>query len=255
MRPRLTLVCLLASLAPFSLLAQEPSPPKFPVGGPIAPKEKPPVGPAPTADDFESVEKLRTLRTEYQATLEKLYKYYAANNEREKAEAAAEELKQWHRINKYPYRLELDVPPPSLQPTYNVPEANALFKRAMEFKDHGIGTEAADNQRRAELLLQQLLATYPQCDKISRAAYQLGDIYENPPFSQKRRAAAYFERVYQWDPRTNTDARLRAARLYDKAGLDRLRAVEIYKAILNNETDANMIVEAERRIAVLTGKK
>jgi TolA-binding protein len=211
--------------------------------------------PASPASDLEMVEKLRVVRSDYQATLEKLYRFYTANNDRERADAAAEELKQFHRMNKYPYRLELDVPPPTLEPRYNVPDANELYKRAMYYKDRGIGSELADNQRRAELLLQQLLTTYPQCDKIDRAAYQLGDLYENPPFGQKRRAAAYFERVYQWNPRTGTDARMRAARIYDKAGLDRTRAIEIYKAVLNNETDAGVLAEAEKRVAVLTGRK
>jgi len=36
----------------------------------------------------------------------------------------------------------------------------------MTYKDKGWGNDYLDNQRRAELLFQQLLSTYPQSDKI-----------------------------------------------------------------------------------------
>ena len=74
------------------------------------------------------------------------------------------------------------------------------------------GTEYIDNQRRAELLFQQLLTNYPQSDKIDDAAYQLGDIYESKAYKQYRRAAWYFERCVQWNTNTQFDARLRAGR-------------------------------------------
>ena len=77
----------------------------------------------------------------------------------------------------------------------------------MKFKDKGWGQDYIDNQHRAELLFQQLLTNYPQSDKISDAAYQLGDIYESKAFRQYERAAAYFERCFQWNPKTHFDAR------------------------------------------------
>ena len=83
----------------------------------------------------------------------------------------------------------------------------------MSYKDKGWGTDYIDNQRRAELLLQQLLSDHPQSDKISDAAYQLGDLYESKAFKQYDRAAHYFERCFEWNPKTQFDARLRAARL------------------------------------------
>ena len=76
------------------------------------------------------------------------------------------------------------MPPPTLQANYNIPEANELYRRAMAYKDKGWGNDYIDNQRRAELLLQQLLTNYPQSDKIGDAAYQLGDIYESKAYKQ-----------------------------------------------------------------------
>jgi hypothetical protein len=102
------------------------------------------------------------------------------------------------------------------------------------------------------LLLQQLLTLYPQSDKIGDAAYQLGDIYESKAYKQYRRAALYFERCFQWNPTTQFDARMRAARIYDRQLMDRNRSVEIYREITTHETDPSRIAEATKRLAELS---
>ncbi len=51
------------------------------------------------------------------------------------------------------------------------------------------------------------------------------------------------------------DARLRAARLYDKQLMDRNRAAELYREVTTHETDAKRIAEAEKRLVELSGKK
>src|SRR5262249_6488405 len=166
--------------------------------------------------DIPLVEKLLAARKEYQASLEALRTHYAAAGEVERMRWAEEELRQYHRIAKQAYRLELDVPVPTLRGDHNIAEANELYRRALTYKDKGWGTDYIDNQRRAELLFQQILTNYPQSDKIDDAAYQLGDIYESKANKMYRRAAVYYERCFQWNPQTQFDARLRAARLYDK---------------------------------------
>jgi hypothetical protein len=205
--------------------------------------------------DVEMVERLITARHEYQMILENLRAHYIATGDIEHARWAEEELVGFHRIPKHPYRLELDLPPPTLQGNTHIPEANDLYRRAMVFKDKGWGTDYGDNQRRAELLFQQLLTNYPQSDKISDAAYQLGDIYESKAFRQFDRAAGYFERCFQWNSKTQFDARLRAARLYDRYLNERNHAIEIYKEVTTRETDAKRIEEAQRRLAELGTKK
>src|SRR5262249_11676574 len=149
-----------------------------------------------------------------------------------------DELKQFHRMSHPPYRLDLDVPNPKLQPLYNEPEANDLYRRALSFKDRGLDSEYTDNQKRAELLLQELLTRYPQSNRISDAAYMLGDIYESRAFRQLERAAAYYERCFQWNPNTHFEARLRAAKLYDHELKDRPRAIELYRMVLDYETSS-----------------
>jgi hypothetical protein len=211
--------------------------------------------PAQGAGDIELVEKLLAARLQYQRALEKLRLYYINVGDVERSRWAEEELKQYHLIAKQAFRLDLDVPPPTLQATQNIPEANRIYQRAMAYKDRGWGNDYLFNQRRAELLFQQILSQYPQCDKIGDAAYQLGDIYESKAYRQYRRSAQYYERCFQWHGHTHFDARLRAARLYDKQLLDRGRAIELYREVKNHETDAKQIQEAEKRLAELSGSR
>jgi hypothetical protein len=213
---------------------------------PAAPKSK---------SDVEMVERLIAARKEYQSILETLRAHYIATGDIERARWAEEELLQFHRIGKQAFDLSLDVPPPTLRGDYNVPEANDLYRRAMTFKGKGWSTDYVDNQRRAELLFQRLLTEHPQSDKISDTAYQLGDLYEGSAYKQYARAAAYFERCFQWNPKTQHDARLRAARLYDRTLNDRNRAIQLYKDITTHETDPKRIDEATRRLTELGAKK
>jgi len=216
--------------------------------------EPPPKGPPaknPTSD-IELVEKLNGTRKQYQITLEQLRQHYLRVGDIEKSKWAEDELKQYHRVLKYAYRLDIDVPVPTLQAKQNIPEANDLFREAMMYKDKGFGTDAMDNQRRAEILFQRLLDKYPESDKIGETAYQLGDIYEKyRPSPQFPRAAVYFERSFQWNRVGNSDARLRAAKLYDKQISDREKAKALYKEILTHDTDNARIAEARKRLEEL----
>jgi hypothetical protein len=208
---------------------------------------------SPYKSDLELVEKLLVVRHDYQVTLEQLRAHYMAVGDPERAKWAEEELIQYHRIPKQAFRLELDVPPPTLHGTTNVPAANKRYTRAIGFKDKGWGTDFIDNQRRAELLFQEILTQYPQSNRISDTAYQLGDIYEGKPYKQYRRAALYFERCFQWNPATQLDARIRAARLYDRHLLDRTKATEIYKEAAGHEVDPRRVDEANKRLTELSG--
>jgi tetratricopeptide (TPR) repeat protein len=253
---RPALVALGFALALPTLLPAQSTQPTQPTASPSpTPKVRPSPPPPAKPSDVESVERLLAARREYQTSLELLRQHYISAGDIEKARWAEEELIQFHRIAKQPYRLDLDVPPPNLQALHNYPEANELFRRAMQFKDHGWGSDYVDNQRRAELLFQQILSNYPQSDKISDTAYQLGDIYESRAYKQYGRAASYFERCFQWNPKTNLDARLRAARLYERSLNERARAIEIYREIVQHETDQKRVEEAQARLVALAGKK
>jgi TolA-binding protein len=211
----------------------------------------PPSG-AGVAPEVNNVKRVIAARREYQASLESLRTLYANNGDTEKIKWAEDEIKQFHRVPKHAYVLDLDVPGPGLRAEQNIPGANDLYRRAMEFKDRGFGNDYTDNQIRAELLFQQLINQYPTSNKNSDAAYQLGDIYESKAFRQYRRAASYFERCFQWNPNTHFDARIRAARLYDKALNERGKAIELYKLVTVHETDQKRVQEAQRRLSELS---
>ncbi len=72
-------------------------------------------------------------------------------------------------------------------------------------------------------------------------AYELGDIYEGNAFKQYRRAASYYERCFQWNPRTHLDARLKAARLYDNNLHERAHAIELYREIVTHKPIPNAL--------------
>lgn len=207
------------------------------------------------SSDIELVERLLAARREYQTSLEQLRAHYLSVGDSEKARWAEEELRGYHRLLKNPFRLELDVPPPTLQAAYHVAEANELYRRAMTYKDKGWGNDYVDNQRRAEILFQQILTSYPQSDMIDDAAFQLGDMYEGKAYRQYRRAAMYYERCFQWNPNTQFDARLRAARLYDRYLQERTRAMELYKDVVTHEVDPKRIAESQKRLAELSQKR
>jgi len=241
--------CLLAMLLTPGL-AWTQTPPAFAPAVPAAPQ------PAPgKRSDFELVERVLAARRDYQASLEQLRNHYQTSGDMERARWAEEEIRQYHRVPKQAYSLELDVPPPTLQASQNIYDANELFRRAMTFKDKGWGNDYVDNQRRAEILLQQLLTNYPQSDKIGDAAYQLGDLYEGRSYKQYRRAAQYYERAFQWNTNTNSDARLRAARIYDRQLTERSKAIELYRLVVAHETDPKRLHEAQKRLAELTANK
>ncbi len=220
----------------YTLLAQQP-----------ASKDK------KASSDTALVERLLAARREYQETLETLRGHYIATGDLQRARLAEEELINFHRYAREGYN-SLDIPPQSLQALYNMPEANNLYRQALAYKDKGYGMDYIDNQRRSELLFQQVLTKYPQSDKISDAAYQLGDIYESKAYKQNTRAAQYFERCFQWNTKTQLDARMRAAKLYEKLN-ERARAIEIYREIVTHEVDPKRLEEAQRRLQDLGGSK
>ncbi|QEL19705.1 tetratricopeptide repeat protein [Limnoglobus roseus] len=217
------------------------------------PAKSPPTKPA---DDGAMVERVIAARKEYQNSLVGLYDYYAKTGDKERAKWVEEELKSFHLSNKPSYRLDIsDVPPATLEAKQNRPEANNLFRLGKDYKGKGLGTEFTLNQRRAEIVFQEILAKYPDSDKIADVAYELGELYEGRSFKQYHRAAAYFERSYQWRKGGSNDARLRAARLYDKQLNERSKAIELYRDVIQHDSDKDRMKEAEKRLAELTSTR
>ncbi|MBX9582329.1 MAG: hypothetical protein K2X87_18655 [Gemmataceae bacterium] len=230
---------------------------------PVADKEKKEKGssgdlpPAAGAtSDVESVERALAARKEYEASLRKLREHYEKVGDKQRLKWAEDELMGFHMMFKPSYNLDVqDVPPPGLEAKVNVREANDLFKAAMGYKDKGLGGDYTLNQRRAEILLREVLEKYPNSDKIADVAYQLADLYEGRAYKQYDRAARYYERSFQWMKGSRTDARLKAAVLYDRQLNERTKAIELYRGVVEHDTDPDRIKTAEKRLAELTGGK
>ncbi|HEY3789441.1 MAG TPA: hypothetical protein VGL71_11330 [Urbifossiella sp.] len=234
-----------------------------PGADPVKPEEKkandlPPAASASTtpSSDVELVERNINARKEYEASLKKLWEHYRRTGDKQRSRWVEDELIGFHLLHKPSYNLDvLDVPPPSLEAKTNVREANDLYKAAMEYKGKGLGNDYILNMRRTELLLREILDRYPSSDKISDVAYQLGEVYESRPYKQHDRAARFFERSFQWKKGTSTDARLRAAVLYDRQLNERGKATALYRDVVEHDTDPDRIKQAEKRLAELTGGK
>ncbi len=208
------------------------------------------------SSDIALVERCINARKEYENSLKALYEHYVRVGDKQRAAWAERELMAYHLAWKPSYNLDVkDVPPPTLEARVNVKEANDLYRMAMEYKGKGLGDDYILNMRRAELLLREILEKYPSSDKIGDVAYQLGDIYESRAYKQYDRAAKYFERSFEWAKGSRTDARLRAAILYDRQLNERSKAMELYRSVIDHDTDPNRIRQAEKRLAELNSRK
>ncbi|MBA4067146.1 MAG: hypothetical protein C0501_26260 [Isosphaera sp.] len=215
-----------------------------------------PPEPAAGGSEVEVVERVIAARQAYEAALKAAHEHYTKAGDKQRVQWAEQELMGYHLVFRPSYNLDVkDVPPPGLEARVNVREANELFRAAMEYKGKGLGSDYVLNQRRAEVLLREILEKYPNSDKIADVAYQLGDLYEGRAFRQYDRAARYFERSFQWVKGARTDARLRAAVLYDRQLNERAKAIELYREEIAHDTDGDRIKQAEKRLAELTGQK
>src|SRR4029077_10816227 len=119
-----------------------------------AQQSRPTPGQPSATTDIGLVKRVIAARRDYQLALEQLLAYYGSVGDSERERWAEDELKQFHRVPKAAYIIDLDVAGPGLRPDQNVPAANDLYRRAVAYKGKGFGTDHTDNQIRAELLFQ-----------------------------------------------------------------------------------------------------
>lgn len=208
-----------------------------------------------TEQEQQLVRDVYQARDSYQASLERLRAYYIHTNNEENKQWVEKELTAYHLMVKNPYLLELDLPSPDLKPDTSLPNANRIFREALEWYNRRTMLDREENYKRAELLLRRLIRDYPRSDKLDEACYYLGEIYSSKYFQQYRRAVAFYERVFLYEPNTNLDARLRAANLYEKYFANQRRAIELYQEVLRREIDPDQTKEARRRLDSLLNSR
>lgn len=206
-----------------------------------------------TRQELDLVRQVYESRDQYQIALERLVAFYTEISNEEGRQAAERELRDYHVTVKPPYSLELDLPAANLKPTENIPEANKSFQEGMYWLQKPAINDRGDNFKRAEIVFRRLLREHKTSNKIDEACYYLGEIYSSRYFNQPRRAVAFFERVFLYEPNTNLDARYRAALLYEKTLADRRRAIDLYQEVLKREVDTRQTREARRRLDDLLG--
>lgn len=196
------------------------------------------------------VEKVVEARQQYESALVRLVDYYKTTGQHVKLSQAQDELEDLRKVTKYDYVVLVDVLAVEPKPVKSIPEADALFRDAMEFKNYPATLFVFGKKEKLEVALRKfkkLITQYPESDKVAEAAYRIAEIYEGPFFNDFLRAAKYYEAAFRWDPKFPLPARWRAARLYDKKLHDYSEARRLYEICANESPSPSLREQADRR--------
>jgi len=211
-----------------------------------------------TAQEVDLVETTLDYRARYKESLDHLRKYYEAHGYVNKANWAAFELEGLRRVKQFRYLLDAEVPSDALRPTERIYEANEIYEKARELMrsgGHGVPmVYRRDRMLEAAKLFRELIERFPDSDKIDDAAFYCGEIHKEYLPGQDEIAVRWYERVWTWNPETEYPARFQAATVYDYRLHDRVRALELYQAAIEHESQhTGNAGAAARRIRQLTG--
>ena len=186
------------------------------------------------AGETDFVEQIAVNRQAYRQGLELLIRYYTKTGNNMKFKWAKAELAALDSIPQYKYIVEAEAAGPSLRASASIPEADDLYKDALQLeRDAGVLFKNNDLLRLALDKYDRLIKQHPSSDKIDDAAYQAGVIYEY--FQDYSIALLYYKRAYQWDPDTINPARFRSARILDKRLHRNAEALELYREAIKKE--------------------
>jgi TolA-binding protein len=154
-------------------------------------------------------------RDAYRAALENLRKYYIQRGDASGSEKVDQEVKDFTSSRKYRYQNWEDVLPFTLSPAEDIREAQVLYGEAEQRANsvNPIGKE--QRLREAAEMYRSIIEKYPTSLLIDKAAFRLGEIYEELGGPETQRAAHFFVYSFMWNPKTDSQARYRAARIYD----------------------------------------
>jgi len=199
----------------------------------------------------ELVDEVKKRREEYAAALNKLRQFYYDTGNAERLAQASFELGDLMRVRQYDYQGLEDILG-DLNPTKNLPEANELFDRAQALRRRAWPPWGSEQRLREALKLYlQLVEKYPESNRVPEAAFAIGDILERAAFREYRRAARWYERAFQWDPKIKLPARYCAAVLYEEKLCDYEKAARLYYMAAQLETDPDLRQKALERLQQL----
>jgi hypothetical protein len=201
------------------------------------------------------VEEVARLRKAYGRSLLALKDYYLARGAQHKIEWVEQELKAFEATPKIRYLTIAEVVGPELKPMRRIAAADQLYKEGMDYKNYPAFPPDKKNYLKNALdKFQAIIEKYPESDKIDDAAFRMGEIYGGWYFDDSARAVQCYERCWQWDPETQYAARFNAAKIYEERLKNRIKAVELYNAVLLKSRNPDEVNQARERIKALTGK-
>jgi len=212
------------------------------------------------AEEVDLVEAVLQNRADYHQSLTALRDYYKSHGYANKQSWADFELNGIKKVKAFRYIEEAEVPVSKLNPTESVAEADRLYEQGMELmRKGGHGTPLFYREKtmiQAADVLRDLIEKYPSSDKVDDAAFFLGEIHKEYMPGQEPIAVKWYERAWTWNAQTPHPARFQAAVVYDYRMHDRDRALELYKAVIAEESEIQSNVRfAQRRISELTTGK
>lgn len=206
--------------------------------------------------EADIVEQMVNGRYEYRKNLQLLADYYMEAGNNLKYRWAKKELEGFDRPIKYHYIAEGAVAGAELKPKDMIYDADTLYgdARGLEKKARWLIFVNDSQLRLALAKYDQLIREYPTSDKIDDAAYRAAGIYEH--FGEYSIAVLYYQRTYQWNPRTTEPATYREAYVLDIHLNHIAEALELYKVSLKDDNLPDYYRNfAEQRIAVFSDKE
>ncbi len=209
------------------------------------------------AQEVDLVEQVLMYRASYHRSLSVLRDYYRDSGHDAKRTWAEAELSDLSKVKPYRYILADEVPPGRLEPQDSIAEADALYEigvSLMKEGGHNVPFLYRDKKmRKALAAFREVIERFPTSDKIDDAAFYCGEIHKEYFDGEAPLAVRWYERAFLWDPETPHPARFQAATVYDLRLHDRDRALELYRGVLEFESEnaANVNI-AVRRIGELT---
>ena len=219
-----------------------------------------PTGRTPVEDVGESdlVEQVLAARRSWQEALAALEAHYKAKGLNFKLALIRNVQQRFDPVRTYRYFLAAEIPPADLRPAEAIAAADALYERALKLHEEGKPLPAItdyNKQRKALLMLLELVRKYPTSTKIAKAAFYIGEIYKEY-FNENIRAVHWYQRAWQWDPKIMLPARFQAAVVYDIRLAQYGKALRLYQEVLRHERfNQSNVNFATQRIKELTQAK
>ncbi len=189
--------------------------------------------------EVELVEEMATARAAYRGYLEALVEFYARKGMYDKRKWAEKELKELNEVPQYVYLMIDDLPDPAVyRPVDTVPDANQLYRDALEYYKHLPLPLMYDKDKMRIALekFRKIIREHPNSDKVDDSYFYAGEILKEY-FNENLQAVEYYERAYTIDPKTPHPARFQRAVVLDFRLHQRDKALAAYRDVLQHEAN------------------